>query len=750
MPIHTTALDHHGHVPLTIRCQDGAWHVTIDLTHITRKRLITHLHSMLRITSVDASGTPIPLQHEENTLQAEWSAPATDAYHLTLNGTPLLGWQCCDDTIEDTLPVLHRLTTLELRMLGQYPHTHLPYPRDGMEALASTAGITTDLHTHLSSQITAQGLLDAAAQADAAYPVELLELAGIDTTGLPIHTISSRRFTPAASDGLSCEQEGQDVAGIPVAELLKHPEKTQLLANAMSIPADAVFTFDALERQVYRMRNPLSKHPGAIAATIHAVAEDYARQGIHYAELAVTAALNPDWLATALPALRSAEETTGVSLRLLAALPRSLAPMDTLRQLSIVKFIARHPAIVGIDFLGYEANKTRNFGWALSNIARFAAAQSHGIDRMHTGWDFQDDFIIRVHAGENGKNPDNVAEVLALAETHNVRVRVGHAAYGDVSENLERAKRLAEKGLLIIEFNPDSNMAMNNIDRIEQLPIRDWAQAGVPFVIASDGAGVYRTDAQQLWMNGVLAGLTEDDLACLNRTEQAHIAHQQSLYQRKSAAFHALYENDDAFVNAMRTHIDQNRRHVADRLSHKTPILLAGASGSSWARIDANTQRAIHDGIHRLVKNLDPEKVYFALGRVKHEGIGRILDEALDAYYAADPDAPPFDVVGMLSQHQNMPTLADHINHIIPLSGELMSVPTRMTDLLKAHGGCALYIGGSAFTRDFIHCSEALGLPFGVMADAAGASAEKAQALADRYIFYGADGMVAQVQDMLK
>jgi hypothetical protein len=103
----------------------------------------------------------------------------------------------------------------------------------------------------------------------------------------------------------------------------------------------------------------------------------------------------------------------------------------------------------------------------------------------------------------------------------------------------------------------------------------------------------------------------------------------------------------------------------------------------------------------------------------------------------------------MLSGHQNMPTLAEHINHIVPLSGELMSVPTHMTALLKQHGGCALYVGGSAFTRDFIACSKALGIPFGVMAGVAGASGEKAAVLPPEHIFHGEEGMLAHVRAML-
>jgi hypothetical protein len=78
-----------------------------------------------------------------------------------------------------------------------------------------------------------------------------------------------------------------------------------------------------------------------------------------------------------------------------------------------------------------------------------------------------------------------------------------------------------------------------------------------------------------------------------------------------------------------------------------------------------------------------------------------------------------------------------------------MSVPTQMTALLKQHGGCALYVGGSAFTRDFITCSKALGIPFGVMAGIAGASGEKAAVLPSEHVFHGEEGMLSHARTML-
>lgn len=134
------------------------------------------------------------------------------------------------------------------------------------------------------------------------------------------------------------------------------------------------------------------------------------------------------------------------------------------------------------------------------------------------------------------------------------------------------------------------------------------------------------------------------------------------------------------------------------------------------------------------------------MGRIKREGVGSVLDAALHEHQRRNGQA--FDMVGMLSQHQNMPSVAENINHIIPLKGELMSVPHEMTDILKDYNGCALYIGGSAFTRDFIKCSLDKEIQFGVMQGPEGASSQKAKVLHDIYVFHGAIGMVRQLEHM--
>jgi hypothetical protein len=72
-----------------------------------------------------------------------------------------------------------------------------------------------------------------------------------------------------------------------------------------------------------------------------------------------------------------------------------------------------------------------------------------------------------------------------------------------------------------------------------------------------------------------------------------------------------------------------------------------------------------------------------------------------------------------------------------------------MMQFVAKRNGTALFVGGSAFTRDFIHLGEEAGMEFGVMRGPAGASTEKARVLdKNRHLFKGAIGMVKQVIKM--
>jgi adenosine deaminase len=161
---------------------------------------------------------------------------------------------------------------------------------------------------------------------------------------------------------------------------------------------------------------------------------------------------------------------------------------------------SHEPEIVGVDFMGEETNKTRDFARELSTIALIRSTRP--------------EFHIRVHAGENGNELDNIKDAIKLGAT-----RIGHGVYGVDEETL----RLARENNVIIEFNANSNVALRNIDGTGELPIKQYLNAGVRVTLGTDGHGMYRTSARSEEAVMRSLGLTDEDFAKITRSDQLYL-----------------------------------------------------------------------------------------------------------------------------------------------------------------------------------------------------------------------------------
>ena len=75
-------------------------------------------------------------------------------------------------------------------------------------------------------------------------------------------------------------------------------------------------------------------------------------------------------------------------------------------------------------------------------------------------------------------------------------IRLGHAVYFDYSNSAEYVRLLGKLGV-VIEINASSNLALSNIYNLLTLPYDFYRKNKIPVVIASDGAGFYRTSPLQ-------------------------------------------------------------------------------------------------------------------------------------------------------------------------------------------------------------------------------------------------------------
>lgn len=425
---------------------------------------------------------------------------------------------------------IHQLLAFETRMLsGDHPERKVPFDRS-----AKTDFIPqTDLHTHLAGNLS---------------PDKLIELA-LNKQGNPV-TYSRDELIAL---GIDTAKYG-DKDRIAVKELAENKHDLQLLKNAMAIPVDKQDTFAGMEK-IYVYRGPITKDKELFKDILWAIAEDYHRTGVKYAELSHASIISdpdysdPDLLKIAHEELPKIEKQFDVKLRFLAAMWRHSDVEWNQDEVDRIKSLALDPYVVGSDFMGHETNPTRDFIGEIKTLARWAIENDP-------------DFVVRVHAGENSlfasanyskAYPDydfhNVKEALEavlevreqVAQEKGIpieqvpmpRMRVGHGLYGVDEETF----RLFKETGAVVEFNMSSNLALNNIDSIDEIPIKRYMEAGIPVVLGRDGQGIYRTTGEQEALLAQAAGLTPEDFQKMRKTEAELIASEQTRFDRVSKKF---------------------------------------------------------------------------------------------------------------------------------------------------------------------------------------------------------------------
>jgi adenosine deaminase len=630
--------------------------------------------------------------------------------------------------------VFQKLTVFETRMLANEKlHRWLPYQRGPLKPPA----LRTDLHTHSSGQVSAEGLMQIAVRAKVVYPTRLLDELGISYNREQLQV--TKRFFYAPTDGPQLGRIPEEESGVPLDTL--STQSRAILEAAMSVPPDRQVTFGDLEVSPYRFRTPISKSPLIARDLLRKYAEEYSQQGVRYAEITATSSglLSADYLAMVHEELPKLEAETGVQLRFLAGLPRNLPQALLAREVQKLTIAGASPYIVGVDFVGFEDNKIGDLESHIHSIAEWSKK-------------FDPEFTLRIHAGENRKNPSNVRESLRLAQKYRMRVRIGHAAHGLDSEALEIAEVLAKDQLVMIEFNPDSNLALNNIDTAEELEMVKCLNREIPFVVCSDGGGLFQTDIWQLDDTASFAGLKEQHFETIVQHENAHMARETLRFERKlkqlpadyiesvRKQFAALAPVSGAttaeqassatkdFEEHLRKHaIEFSTESIEQVTAGKKPLLILGASGARWwDKISRLHQSIIKDLAGGLVSAIDPETTFLMIGRPKNAGITSVLSDAVVAHNRSQPAGKTLALISATVQaDQTTQSFTPGLSHVIPLHGGLFTVPHQLIDYVAERGGMAVFIGGGTFVRDAILVARERGLPFALMCGPEGASTDK-------------------------
>jgi hypothetical protein len=654
----------------------------------------------------------------------------------------------------------------------------------------------TDVHTHYSAQLSGQDLLQVAIEADQkavdaggepiAYPVELFELLGVPrVVDQPTVDMKGLDFHPMKRE-LACERGGEICQGVRVTELTQ--QQRAAIIRKMDIPGDMTMGFSNFDREMYRFRNPFVKHADLAKAIIKKIAEDYAAQGVEYAELSTGAMLDPNWFRAMTEAVAEIERD-GVGpdhkkpkLRFLVGLPRNANPKDTLVAIEKIKHLAAHPYILGVDLLGYESNKTGDFHWALAHLAQWVKASG-----------LAEHFILRTHAGETEKNKANVSEKIQMLHDYGVRGRIGHARYHDTDTNNKVRVQLTalnadpEKDLFATERCMSANQAYRTVMFVHDQP---KMVAGARF-LGSDGGGALRINNRELAYAALAAGWTMKDLADLRVFEQGYIERQAVRETEKTTLFEKRYGKDkegfEAFLKGYKAVVEDLKnstakpvvpndaelaakdpkyaaaleymkahrpavKPVADEdqglpaaFDGKRPILIGGASGNSWAGMDELDKKTVAQCMELLVRTMDPQKCYFVLGRVQKEGVSKALDRAIGEWNAEHPENP-FLVLGRYAGASEFPTgeLAENISWLHNIES-VDKVPASQLAFTKKHKGLALMFDGSDFTAEMTYGAEDEHIPCAVQEPKKGRMARVAQDVRSDSVFSALDGFVNQV-----
>ncbi len=369
------------------------------------------------------------------------------------------------------------------------------------------------------------------------------------------------------------------------------------------------------------------------------IARSYKKQGIYYAEISDTTLVKKyeslEMLRQTHAVMPSIYKETGVMIRFLAAMRRipltiikdAVTPENYLEQnLEVLKATALDPYVAGCDFVGEEINDIITLKPAFKEICKIAAADPS--------------FVIRVHAGENDSQKDNIAhsiecvrDSLALGQPM-PKMRLGHGlyTYSPTSKKGREALKQLKDNNVVLEFQITSNVRLNNLNTLEKHPLKTYLKQGIACVQGTDGAALYGTNAidEQLSLEKMI-GLSDSEFKLMRDAEKQIIEDSQKAYSQKKAAFEKMLgdrELEDVLLEKMQTvkiskgksktveGLDANtelKEQISEITWDRLPVVLLGGSFNTENRSTKPSANATKQ-IDELLEYLNPEEVCFVIG----------------------------------------------------------------------------------------------------------------------------------------
>ena len=546
----------------------------------------------------------------------------------------------------------------------------------------------TDLHTHMNANLPADALMALGIVHQIRYPLYYIKKLDLKLNERQWEELNRQRaavaseFEGSALQGKYLVRKIDDNTFLNFADLIlgnlpNAEENLSRIRNSLAVMKDGQAVFTNLEKvYLYRyvftrgiraatsfpLENVASIPDREVRETVEQLLHDksreeyrnnslfqdkllliarlYAAHGIRYVEISDTSLSKPEdaphTLAQIHRVMPYIYRETGVRIRFLAAIRRipltlvkdKIDGEDYLRRnLRALRCVAMDPYVAGSDFVGEEINDITELKDCIGEIVRIAGEVPS--------------FVIRIHAGENDSLKDNVynsvrcvCDLLAPGQPM-PNVRIGHGLY---TANLHSSKgkeliRLLKESNTVLEFQITSNVRLNNLNQLNNHPLREYLRQGVRCVQGTDGGALYGTNPidEQLSLEKLL-GLSREDLLQMRRCEESILKAAEKSFQDKQVLMDQVRGDQpvEAFyrrrmeLTEVETDVFPHRENscyaserLRDRIrempEHKTPIILLGGSFNNSSHRTVVNERG-KQLLRQLVDGLDPKKAFFVIG----------------------------------------------------------------------------------------------------------------------------------------
>ena len=193
-----------------------------------------------------------------------------------------------------------------------------------------------------------------------------------------------------------------------------------------------------------------------------------------------------------------------------------------------------------------------------------------------------------------------------------------------------------KKSKAVLEFQLTSNVRLNNLNALDNHPLKRYIDNRVKCVQGTDGCGFYGSDTieEQLALQNLL-GLVDEDFIKMREVEDEIIENGQKYFESKKIEFEKFLNGRslrEAILELENKNIENSsKKKVKLRLTtnlesekvlgekikklpeNKVPIIVAGGSFNSKGRETVLTEEG-KEILKNLMKKINSEKAYFVIG----------------------------------------------------------------------------------------------------------------------------------------